>query len=165
MRCRQRDVWQKQIIEREGSSFVSANRLFKKREIEITRETCYKTQFASIKNNLEEECEKSIECRNVEKTSQRKQMKPKRARQCVLEKLNKTQTSKAGAISEAQRALSFKNSKGRPFGLFETSIRCKISKKFEGGSFGDKTNFEKKVAQCGNNSKVLARFLNLTLKM
>ena len=41
-----------------------------------------------------------------------------------------------------------KTKKGVPFGLFETSVCCKMSKNLEGGPFGDKRKFEKKVAQC-----------------
>ena len=37
-----------------------------------------------------------------------------------------------------------KTRKGGPFGLFETSVCCKISKNLEGGPFGDKRKFEKK---------------------
>ena len=36
---------------------------------------------------------------------------------------------------------------GGPFGLFETPVCCKISKKIKRGPFGEK-NFRKKVSRC-----------------
>ena len=33
--------------------------------------------------------------------------------------------------------------RGRPFGLFETSVCCEISKNLKGGPFGDKKKLEK----------------------
>ena len=81
------------------------------------------------------------------------------------EKLNKTGTSKVGAISEAQKAqkkfwkkieifekfFSFKKSrivpknvKGGSFWIYKHTFRCKISKNSKGGPFGDKKKFRKK---------------------
>ena len=37
-----------------------------------------------------------------------------------------------------------KTRKGGPFGLFEPSVCCKISKNLKGGPFGDKKIFDKK---------------------
>ena len=46
-----------------------------------------------------------------------------------------------------------KTRKGGSFGLFETSVCCKISKNLKGGPFGDKRKFEKKSHSAEKNSK------------
>ena len=98
--------------------------------------------------------------------------------------VNKTGTSKVGAIFKAQKAQTFWNCKrgdplgflkkkknrkknfepvsqcrkiwkGRPFGLFETSICCKISKNLKGGPFVDKKKFWKKSHSAEKNRKAL----------
>ena len=43
--------------------------------------------------------------------------------------------------------------KGRPFGLFQTSVCCKISKKLEGGTLWRQKKFEKKSHSAEKNSK------------
>ena len=57
--------------------------------------------------------------------------------------------------------------KGRPFGLFQISASCKISKNLKGGPFGDKKN-SKKVAQRRKNpmgDPIVSSGLYLTIKM
>ena len=51
-------------------------------------------------------------------------------------------------VSECQKAW-----KGRPFGLFQTSVCCKISKKNLKGDPLQKKNSQKKVAQCRKRLK------------
>ena len=41
-----------------------------------------------------------------------------------------------------------KNVKGGPFLIYKHSFCCKITKKLEGGLFGDTKKFSKKVSQC-----------------
>ena len=62
-----------------------------------------------------------------------------------------------------------KKLKGGTLWNFPTSILSQNSKKLKGGPFGDKKNFEKKVAQCRKKLKggtLLSRqVLYLTIKM
>ena len=57
----------------------------------------------------------------------------------MFKKNEKSKNKNFEPVSECQKTW-----KGRPFGLFQTSVCCKISKNLKGGPFGDKKQFRKK---------------------
>ena len=88
--------------------------------------------------------------------------------------MNKTRTSKVGAISKAQKeqnifleknlkfskiflfrkmSHSAEKCKRGPFLIYKHAFCCKITKTSKGGPFGTLKNFRKKVAQWQKNSK------------
>ena len=77
---------------------------------------------------------------------------------------NQTGTSKVGALSGDQKAQTFFKCKRGPFGLFETSICCKISKNLKRGSFGDK-KLHKKLRKKSHIAEKSQKGLKNTSKM
>ena len=63
-----------------------------------------------------------------------------------IEKKTRRERLKSALYLRLKKRKAFKIAKGGPFGLFETSVGCKISKNLKEGHFADKKI--QKVAQC-----------------